>query len=89
MTCFSSLFFLASISRPTLGSYLNDYQAGGLEQLKVVNFYQPESALMSHKETIEAYFRAHPPATLKQAVSFSILIIIMLFRPQGLLGGKK
>ena len=29
------------------------------------------------------------PATLKHVVSFSILIIIMLFRPQGLLGGKK
>ena len=29
------------------------------------------------------------PATLKHAVSFTILIIIMLFRPQGLLGGKK
>jgi len=29
------------------------------------------------------------PATLKQVVSFSILIVIMLFRPQGLLGGKK
>jgi branched-chain amino acid transport system permease protein len=29
------------------------------------------------------------PATLKHAVSFSILIVIMLFRPQGLFGGKK
>ena len=29
------------------------------------------------------------PATLKHAVSFSILILLMLFRPQGLLGGKK
>ena len=29
------------------------------------------------------------PATLKHAVSFSILIVIMVFRPQGLLGGKK
>jgi len=29
------------------------------------------------------------PATLKQVVSFSILIIIMLFRPQGLFRGKK
>jgi len=29
------------------------------------------------------------PATLKHAVSFSILIIIMLFRPQGIFGGKK
>jgi branched-chain amino acid transport system permease protein len=29
------------------------------------------------------------PATLKQAVSFGLLIVIMLFRPQGLFGGKK
>jgi branched-chain amino acid transport system permease protein len=29
------------------------------------------------------------PATLKQVVSFTILIAIMLFRPQGLFGGKQ
>ncbi len=29
------------------------------------------------------------PATLKQVVSFSILVVIMLFKPQGLFGGKK
>ncbi len=29
------------------------------------------------------------PATLKQVVSFTLLIIIILFRPQGLFGGKK
>ncbi len=29
------------------------------------------------------------PATMKQVVSFGILVIIMLFRPQGLFGGKK
>ncbi len=29
------------------------------------------------------------PATLKHAVSFGILVLIMLFRPQGLFGGKK
>jgi len=29
------------------------------------------------------------PATLKRVVSFSILVIIMLFRPQGIFGGKK
>jgi branched-chain amino acid transport system permease protein len=28
------------------------------------------------------------PATMKQLVSFSLLVIIMLFRPQGLFGGK-
>lgn len=29
------------------------------------------------------------PATMKQVVSFGILVIIMLFKPQGLFGGKK
>lgn len=29
------------------------------------------------------------PPTLKQVVSFSLLVLIMLFRPQGILGGKK
>jgi branched-chain amino acid transport system permease protein len=29
------------------------------------------------------------PATLKQVVSFSILVIIMIFRPQGIFSGKK
>jgi len=29
------------------------------------------------------------PATLKQVVSFGFLVIIMLFRPQGIFGGKK
>lgn len=29
------------------------------------------------------------PATLKHVVSFGLLVVIMLFKPQGLLGGKK
>lgn len=60
---------LASISEPTLCSYLKDYQAGGIEQLRVVNFYRPESELMNHKEAVESYFREHPPATIKEAMS--------------------
>jgi transposase len=60
---------LASISEPTLCSYLKDYQTGGLEQLKALNFYQPESELMKHTETIKSYFEEHPPATIKQAIA--------------------
>jgi len=37
-------------------------------------------------ESVSTYFL---PATLKQVVSFSILILIMIVRPQGLFGGKK
>ena len=29
------------------------------------------------------------PATMKHVVSFGILVVIMLFKPQGLFGGKK
>lgn len=60
---------LASISEPTLCRYLKDYQAGGIEQLKVINFYCPESELMNHKETITSYFREHPPARIKEAMA--------------------
>ncbi len=60
---------LADISGPTLCSYLKDYQAGGLEKLKLINFYQLESKLMAHRQTIETYFQEHPPATIKQAMA--------------------
>ena len=60
---------LASISEPTLCRYLEDYQAGGLEKLKAINFYQPESELMEHKQTIKDHFEKYPPATIKQAMA--------------------
>jgi transposase len=60
---------LADISEPTLCHYFEDYKEGGLEKLKVLNFYQPESALMAHEQTIKAYFEQHPPATIKQAMA--------------------
>jgi hypothetical protein len=30
-------------------------------------FYRPQSALVAHQETIEAYFADHPPASVNQA----------------------
>lgn len=58
---------LTDISLNTLRSYLLAYQAGGIEKLKEVNHYTPQSELAAHRETLEAYFRAHPPATIKEA----------------------
>lgn len=60
---------LADISPNTLRSYLRDYQAGGLDKLKEVNFSQPQSELEEHRETIEDHFRKHPPATIKEAAA--------------------
>lgn len=58
---------LSRISAKTLRRYLGLYQEGGIEALKQVNFYQPESELMSHKALIRQAFEEKPPSTTKEA----------------------
>lgn len=60
---------LTTISSKTLQRYLYAFKAGGIERLKEVSFYQPQSQLRSHTDTIEAHFREHPPASIKEAMS--------------------
>ena len=60
---------LTGISSTTLTSYLRAYQKGGLEALKTVRFYRPQSELKQHQGTLEDYFRQHPPASAKQAMA--------------------
>jgi len=60
---------LTGIGSTTLTSYLRTYQEGGLEALKAVRFYRPQSPLQAHRGTLEAYFREHPPATAKEAMA--------------------
>ncbi len=60
---------LTGISLNTLRNYLREYTRGGIESLKVLNFYQPKSELNQHKQTIESYFREHPPASAKEAMA--------------------
>ncbi len=60
---------LTCISKPTLCEYLKDYQDGGIEHLKAINFYQPQSDLAAHYDTLEAYFREHPMTSVKEAMS--------------------
>jgi hypothetical protein len=40
-----------------------------LRKLKEVKFYRPESELQAHITSLEAYFQANPPATIKEAQS--------------------
>jgi hypothetical protein len=42
---------------------------GGGERLKAVALQGPESARQEPSTALEAYFRAHPPATMKEAQS--------------------
>jgi transposase len=49
-------------------SYFQQYQTGGIEALKRLEFHRPTSELETYHDTLEAYFKAHPPATIPQAV---------------------
>jgi len=60
---------LVGVCQDTLREYLGQYKEGGIEALKVINFYRPESVLVTHKGTIEEEFRNNPPATIKEAAS--------------------
>lgn len=60
---------LVGISGNTLRAYLQLYQAGGVEGLKQLNFYRPQSTLAEHRETIASHIREHPPQTINEAVA--------------------
>lgn len=60
---------LAGVSENTMREYFRLYAEGGLEKLKEVNFYRPESELQAHLTSMEAYFQANPPASIKEAQS--------------------
>ena len=60
---------LLHISRNTLRAYFRDFLAGGVEKLKELNFFRPQSKLAEHRRTLEAYFQDHPPATVKEAAA--------------------
>jgi transposase len=58
---------LCRISKPSLVAYLNQYQEGGIEQLKKFGYTGSPSALDEHTSTLEAYFKEHPPRTVAEA----------------------
>ena len=56
------------ICENTLRTYLKQYQTGGIEALKVLQFHRPTSELRAHRDTIETYFQEHPVTTIPEAV---------------------
>jgi len=59
---------LTGVSGNTLRTYLRLFQSGGVEKLTEIDSYTPTSELDGCREQIEAYFRKHPPATIKEAM---------------------
>ncbi len=60
---------LSDISVNTVTNYLQEYGNGGIDKLKEDRSYRPKSELVKHTKTIEDYFREHPPASIKEAMS--------------------
>jgi transposase len=58
---------LVGITENTLREYFELYRQGGIEKRKELNYYRPESQLNAHVVSLEAYFREHPPASIKEA----------------------
>jgi transposase len=60
---------LADVDENTVTNYLRMYKEGGIEKLKELNFYKPQSELVQYRSSIEKYFKDHPFASIKEAAS--------------------
>ncbi len=60
---------ILGITENTLRQYLREYEEGGIDCLKEIHFNKPQSELVEHRQSLEAYFEEHPPATVKEAVA--------------------
>ena len=60
---------LLGVCENTFRHYLREYRDGGIERLKEIRFRQPRSDLDEHRESLEAYFEEHPPATVNEAAA--------------------
>lgn len=58
---------IAGVTPNTMRAYLKQFNQGGVEKLKEINFYQPESELKKHTCSIEKYLQNNPPATIAEA----------------------
>ncbi|MCP4082065.1 MAG: IS630 family transposase, partial [Planctomycetaceae bacterium] len=59
---------IVGIGQKALRSYLRMYQAGGIEALKALNFYRPQSDMDDYREQLKAEFEARPAKSIKEAV---------------------
>lgn len=58
---------VADVCENTVRNCLKAYQTGGIQALKVLNFYQPQSQLKCFEEQVREYFKKTPPGSISQA----------------------
>ncbi len=59
---------LTGMTINTVTKHIKEYQAGGIERLKQLQYQRPGSELDQHIRSIEQDFKQHPPATIKEAM---------------------
>ena len=60
---------ILGICNNTLLGYFKMYNAGGVEELRKINFNRPQSQLSAYKDSIEEYFTEHPPCSISEAAA--------------------
>lgn len=60
---------LVGVTENTIREYFEFFREGGLEKLKELNYYVPDSKLNAYVTSLEVHFRDHPPASIKEAQS--------------------
>jgi transposase len=58
---------IVGVSPNTMRAYFKEYLEGGIEKVKELNFYRPQSLLAGISSSIESYLEAHPPLSISQA----------------------
>jgi transposase len=60
---------ISNVCDNTMREYLKQYQEGGIERLREVNFNKPCSVLKEYSGTIEQYFTENPPSSISEAAA--------------------
>ncbi len=60
---------IGGVSKNTVSRYLRMYNEGGIDKLREVNFYKPQSDSVQYTSTIEARFKKNQPVTIKEAMN--------------------
>jgi transposase len=65
----SQICEVEGICNNTLLSFFKQYNEGGLERLREMKFFRPQSEMEAYSGKIEQYFEENPPASIGEAVA--------------------
>jgi transposase len=58
---------IADVCHKTRCTYINEYNTGGIEKVRELNFYRPKSDFGAHTSSIEEYLQKNPPSSISMA----------------------